>query len=129
MVTFIHILQVHKYIMRTHLIKLKKLFTDYNLIYISIFFKHEKMASMSRMALRSSVELILLPQFPNQPGWRYMPHTHMHLMTAGGSAFWRVVVVLVCQAAPDDQISLCGSRMPGVWPLPPCFTQGKTAVP
>lgn len=50
---------------------------------------------MSRMALRSSVKLILLPQFPDQPGWRYMPHTQqatLHLMTVGGSAFWRVVL-------------------------------------
>lgn len=87
--TFIHALQVHKYIIRTHLIKLKlkKLFTDYNLIYISIFlFLHEKRAPMSRMALRSSVELILLPQFPDQPGWRYTPHTQhatLHLNDCG----------------------------------------------
>lgn len=51
---------------------------------------------MSRMALRSSVELILLAQFPDQPGWRYTPHTQhatLHLMTVGSTAFWRVVLV------------------------------------
>lgn len=59
---------------------------------------------MSRMALRSSVELILLPQFPDQPGWKYMPHTQhatLHLMTVGSTAFW---------------------SGPGGWPLPHCFS-------
>lgn len=84
---------------------------------------------MSRMALRSSVELILLPQFPDQPGWRYMPHTQhatLHLMTVGGSAFWRVV--LECGPCLTVFLILHLSILPSMSSFKH-FTQDKIVVP